>query len=107
MPTCPVFTRAKIKSRSGILKNLPSQMHLTCATLGNKAISGPNCYYDGVRAVFDRTECYVLIINFQYNRNNNEMLIRILHSHQNRSINIITDRSYNLKPTDSSVAIFI
>ena len=24
MPTCPVFTRAKIKSRFGILKNLPS-----------------------------------------------------------------------------------
>ena len=25
MPTCPVFTRAKIKSRFGILVNLPSQ----------------------------------------------------------------------------------
>ena len=25
VPTCPVFTRAKIKSRFGILKNLPSQ----------------------------------------------------------------------------------
>ena len=27
VPTCPVFTRAKIKSRLGILINLPSQYH--------------------------------------------------------------------------------
>ena len=26
VPTCPVFTRAKIKSRFGILVNLPSQI---------------------------------------------------------------------------------
>ena len=26
VPTCPVFTRAKIKSRFGILVNLPSQL---------------------------------------------------------------------------------
>ena len=28
MPTCPVFTRAKIKSRFGILKNLPSHKYV-------------------------------------------------------------------------------
>ena len=28
VPTCPVFTRAKIKSRFGILVNLPSQYYL-------------------------------------------------------------------------------
>ena len=28
VPTCPVFTRAKIKSRFGILVNLPSQYGL-------------------------------------------------------------------------------
>ena len=29
VPTCPVFTRAKIKSRLGILDNLPSQYSLS------------------------------------------------------------------------------
>ena len=30
VPTCPVFTRAKIKSRFGIFVNLPSHWALVC-----------------------------------------------------------------------------
>ena len=44
VPTCPVFTRAKIKSRFGILVNLPSQW---CFVVCEKWVeTGTDCYID-------------------------------------------------------------
>ena len=69
--------------------------HLKCSNLENKAISSQICNLWGLQFYF--------LNHLRYNGNNDEMLIRILCSFLNRSINIIMDHCYNKSPISSQV----